>query len=143
MAAALATAVQIVLRDEAASDRTQLLVGITVLGAFLATVTVAVLAHLLTNRWPRLVRALLCAVASAVAFIPATMFSFAIENRIIEGHIEAETVSELTGAELFWTLFGAMGMFTPTGLRYLLPWPMLAVFLAALFLFSRWPRALR
>jgi hypothetical protein len=38
-------------------------------------------------------------------------------------------------------MFSAMGMFTPTGLRYLLPWPLVAVTLMAAILLYRWPRA--
>ena len=73
--------------------------------------------------------------------MPATLFFFAIKIRIIDGRIEADSVTDLQAEELFWSMFSAMGMFTPTGLRYLLPWPLVAVTLTAAILLYRWPRA--
>jgi hypothetical protein len=136
--AAVAMAVAIDLREEAASDRTQILVAIAATGAFLAGAFVATVA-LLARRWPRWLRGPLLGAAAVAFFVPATLFCFAVKIRIIDGHIDAETVADLSPKELFWSLFGAMGMFTPTGLRYLAPWPVLAVGLAATFLFLFWP----
>jgi hypothetical protein len=42
--------------------------------------------------------------------------------------------------DLFWSLFGGMGLFTPTGLTYLLPWPLLAVAITAFVCFYIWPK---
>ncbi|MGL4243721.1 MAG: hypothetical protein ACRCTI_21610, partial [Beijerinckiaceae bacterium] len=108
-------------------------------GAMLAALPLALIARLVASGWPRIVRGGLAALWMLAAFVPATMFAFAVENRIIEGHIEADSVLELGARGLFWTLFGGMGLFTPTGLAYLLPWPLAAVALAAGICFYLWP----
>jgi hypothetical protein len=138
--AAIAMAVAIDLREEAASDRTQILVAIAAMGAFLAGGLVAAVA-LFVRRWPALLRGPLFGGAAAALFVPATLFCFAVKIRIVDGHIDAESVADMPVVDLFWSMFGAMGMFTPTGLRYLAPWPVLAVGLAATLIFLRWPRA--
>jgi hypothetical protein len=50
-------------------------------------------------------------------------------------------VADLRLIEIGWSMFGAMGMFTPTGLRYLTPWPLIAVAAAAALILFFWPRA--
>jgi ABC-type Fe3+-siderophore transport system permease subunit len=138
--AATSVALRTAALEEPASDRTQLLVLIAACGAFLATLLFALLALWFAKNWKPLVRAVLTAFLVAGSFIPATMFCFAFENRIIKGHIEADSLFDLQPIEIAWSMFGAMGMFTPTGLRYLAPWPVLAIFVAAAFCFFFWPR---
>jgi ABC-type Fe3+-siderophore transport system permease subunit len=138
--AAVSVALRTMALEESASDRTQLLVLIALCGAFLATLPFALLTLWLAQNWNRFVRAFLAALLVAGAFIPATMFCFAFENRIIKGHIEADSLFDLRPVEVAWSMFGAMGMFTPTGLRYLAPWPVLAVFLTAALCFFFWPQ---
>jgi hypothetical protein len=128
------------LMEQPLGTRTMLLAAIAAMGALLAALPLAGLAALLTRRWRPWVRGGLGALWMAAAFIPATMFMFAIEIRLIEGRIEADSVTDLSVRDLFWTLFGGMGLFTPTGLHYLLPWPLLAVALAAFACFYRWPQ---
>ncbi|MGL5115260.1 MAG: hypothetical protein ACRC7G_13590 [Beijerinckiaceae bacterium] len=138
LTAAVSMAVAITLRDEAASDRTQLLVAIAAMGAFLAGL-VATFFAFFTRRWPGWLRGPFFGAIAAALFVPATLFCFAVQIRIIDGHIDAESVAQMPVVDLFWSLFGAMGMFTPTGLRYLVPWPVLAVGLVAALIFLRWP----
>jgi hypothetical protein len=102
---------------------------------------VAVLALWIAGGWNRWLRAVLGGIGAGGLFIPASLFFFALKIRIIDGRIEADSVADLRLGEIFWSMFGAMGMFTPTGLRYLAPWPVIAVAaLAAIILFF-WPRA--
>jgi hypothetical protein len=141
---AVVAVVGVVLRilgfEEPLAGRTLILVLVVAFGAFSSALIVAVLAHWITGGWPAALRAAVGAVLVGGAFVPATLFSFAIENRLIEGHVEAESIADLTSTEIFWSLFGAMGMFTPSGLKYLLPWPLLAVAVAAAVCFYLWPR---
>jgi hypothetical protein len=126
--------------EEAISARTIILVLIVAFGTFSTALIVALLVYWITARWNRVVRAVLGALLVGGAFVPATLFSFAIENRLIEGHVEAESILDLTSVEVFWSMFGAMGMFTPSGLKYLMPWPLLAVVVAAAICFYYWPQ---
>jgi hypothetical protein len=129
--------------EEAHSGRLGLVVLIAAAGALLATLPLAASARLLAADWNRALRAGLAALWMGGLFIPAVLFCFAVEIRIIEGHVEAESAFDLAPRELFWSLFGAMGMFTPTGLRYVLPWPAPAVALVAAFCFYHWPQRTR
>ena len=140
--AAVTVAWRVVAFEEPASDRTQLLVLIAGCGAFLSTLPFALLALWLAKNWNRIVRALLAALLVAGAFVPTTLFCFAFENRIIKGHIEADSVFDLQPMQVAWSMFGAMGMFTPTGLRYLAPWPVFTVFIIAALCFFVWPKRL-
>jgi hypothetical protein len=137
--AAGAVALKVVLLEQPLGRRTLLLTAVAAGGAILASLPLALLAGMFARSWRPWLRATLAALWMLAGFIPGTLFAFAIENRIIEGHIEADSVTDLGAAELFWTLFGAMGMFTPTGLAYLLPWPVLAVALTAFLCFYHWP----
>ena len=88
---------------------------------------VAVLALWVAGSWNRWLRAALGGIGVGGLFIPATLFVFALKIRVIDGRIEADSVADLRLGEIAWSMFGAMGMFTPTGLRYLTPWPLIAV----------------
>jgi hypothetical protein len=138
-AAALAVILRVLWLEETLSARVAMLVIFVAIGAFAVSVLSAVLSLLLTRRWPGLLRATITALVIGAGTLPATMFCFAVHIRLIKGHVEAESVTDLSASDIFWTLFGAMGMFTPTGLTYLVPWPMLAAALAAFALFYRWP----
>jgi hypothetical protein len=138
--AAAAVALRVTGFGEPPSDRTLLLVLIAAEGAFGAMLTLSVLAMWFAQGWNALLRAILGGIGVGGLFVPATMFFFALKIRVIDGRIEADSVSDLQFGELFWSMFGAMGMFTPTGLRYLLPWPALAVAVTAAILLYRWPR---
>jgi hypothetical protein len=138
--AALAVALRIVGFEEPASDRTTLLVLITAAGGFGAMLCVAVLALWIAGGWNHWLRAILGGMGAGGLFIPATLFFFALKIRVIDGRIEADSVADLRFGEIFWSMFGAMGMFTPTGLRYLAPWPVLAVSVTAAFILFFWPR---
>ncbi len=139
--AALAVALRIVMFEEPVSDRTALLVLIAAEGGFAAMMPVAVLTLWVAERWNRWIRSVLGGLVAGGLFVPATLFFFALKIRVIDGRIEADTVTDLRIGEIFWSMFGAMGMFTPTGLRYLLPWPALAVTIAASLVLFFWPRA--
>jgi hypothetical protein len=138
--AGLAVILRILGFEEPASDRTMLLVLITAAGGFGAMLVVSVLALWIAGAWNHWLRAVLGGLGVGGLFIPATLFVFALKIRVIDGRIEADSVSDMRFGEIAWSMFGAMGMFTPTGLRYLAPWPVIAVaVLAALILFF-WPR---
>ncbi|MGL4636770.1 MAG: hypothetical protein ACRCWF_12380 [Beijerinckiaceae bacterium] len=139
--AVLAVTLRVLFMEEAVSGRTAILVMIAGFGAFMIALFTALLAFWLASRWKPMIRAILAAIIVAGGFVPATLFSFAIENRLIEGHVEAESVMDLTSKEVFWSMFGAMGMFTPAGLKYLMPWPLLAIALAAGICFYHWPKS--
>lgn len=109
-------------------------------GALMAALPLAGLAQLLSRHWHPILRGGIGALWMATAFVPATMFAFALEIRVIEGRVEADSVTDLGAADLFWSLFGGMGLFTPTGLTYLLPWPLLAVAITAFVCFYIWPK---
>ncbi len=140
LVAVLTVALRILAFEEAASDRTLLLLLIAAEGGVAATLPVAVLALWVTERWNRVLRALLGGFAVAGLFVPTTLFFFALKIRVIDGRIEADAVTDMRLGEIFWSMFGAMGMFTPTGLRYLAPWPVMAVGIVAAILFYSWPR---
>jgi hypothetical protein len=137
--AAISVFLKAMLLEQPAGPRTALVALVAATGALLALLPLAGLALLVARRWRPAIRAVLAALWMAAGFAPGTMFAFAIENRVIEGHIEAETVLELGAQGLFWTLFGGMGLFTPTGLAYLLPWPLAAVALVSGICFYLWP----
>jgi hypothetical protein len=125
---------------EAASDRTQSLVAVIGCGAFVAALCSGLLTLWIAGRWNRWLRACLASAFCAGAFIPATLFCFAVQNRLIGGRLNAETLEDLQPLRIVWSMVGAMGMFTPTGLRYLTPWPLLALGTGAAFIFLIWPR---
>jgi hypothetical protein len=139
--AGVSVCLKAVAMEQALSNRTLLLAIVAGAGGLLATLPLALLAAWIASGWRPWLRGALASLWMLGTFVPATLFAFAVENRIIEGHIEADSVTDLGASELFWTLFGAMGMFTPTGLAYLLPWPLMAVALAAFACFTRWPSA--
>jgi hypothetical protein len=138
--AGLAVILRILGFEEPASDRTMLLVLITAVGGFGAMLVVSVLALWIAGGWNRWLRALLGGIGVGGLFIPATLFVFALKIRVIDGRIEADSVADLRMVEIAWSMFGAMGMFTPTGLRYLAPWPVIAVAIAAASILFFWPR---
>jgi hypothetical protein len=138
--AGLAVALRIFGFEEPASDRTLLLVLITIAGGFGAMLVVSVLALWIAGGWNRWLRTLLGGIGVGGLFIPATLFVFALKIRVIDGRIEADSVTDLRLGEIAWSMFGAMGMFTPTGLRYLAPWPVIAVALTAALILFFWPR---
>jgi hypothetical protein len=125
---------------EAFSDRAFLLILIAAAGGFTTMLAVAFAALWFAVPWHPLLRAALGAPLAGGLFVPATLFFFALKIRVIDGRIEADSVTDLGMTELFWSMFGAMGMFTPTGLRYLAPWAALAVCAAAFLILYRWPR---
>jgi hypothetical protein len=139
--AATSVLLRIIALEEPVSARTAILALVAAFGAFMTSLVIALLAYWLAARWKPAIRAALASLLIAGGFVPATLFSFAIENRLIEGHVEAESITDLTSIEVFWSMFGAMGMFTPSGLRYLLPWPLLVVALAAAVCFYYWPHS--
>jgi hypothetical protein len=139
--AGLAVILRIIGFEEPASDRTILLVLITAAGGFGAMLVVSVLALWIAGGWNRWLRAFLGGLGVGGLFIPATLFFFALKIRVIDGRIEADSVADLQFGEIFWSMFGAMGMFTPTGLRYLAPWPVLVVAVTAAVILFFWPRA--
>jgi hypothetical protein len=140
MAAAGSVFLRVLSIEQPAGPRTALVVLVATAGALLALLPFAGLVAAIARNWRPAVRAALAALWMAAAFAPATMFAFAIENRIVEGHIEADSVLDLGARGLFWTLFGGMGLFTPTGLSYLLPWPLAVVAFACGICFYLWPQ---
>jgi hypothetical protein len=138
-AAVLALVARVLWLEEALSARTLALMILVAVGTFVVGITAAAISLLLARRWPGWLRAAIAALGVGGGMLPATMFCFAVHIRLIEGHVEAESVTDLSAGDIFWTLFGAMGMFTPTGLTYLVPWPMLATALVTFALFYRWP----
>jgi hypothetical protein len=137
--AAIGMALRIVALEEPFSDRTLLLILIAAEGAFGAMLTVSVLVLWFAGTWRPWLRAALGGLSVGALFVPATLFFFALKIRIVDGRIDAESVTDLQAGELFWSMFGAMGMFTPTGLRYLISWPLVAVGVTAVILLYRWP----
>jgi uncharacterized membrane protein YqaE (UPF0057 family) len=140
-AAALGLLVQALFMEQPVGPRTLSLAAVVAVGALLAALPPAAFLVLLGRGWSPWLRSIIGGLLTTLAFVPATMFAFALEIRVIEGRVEADSVADLTANELFWSLFGGMGLFTPTGLRYLLPWPVLAVALATLLCFYHWPTA--
>jgi hypothetical protein len=138
--AALAVAAQLLWFEEAFSDRARLLMLLAAEGGFAATLVSAFPALWIAQNWWPWLRAALGAIVTGGLFVPATMFFFALKIRVVDGRVEADSVTDLGATELFWSMFGAMGMFTPTGLRYLAPWAALAVCAAAFLILYRWPR---
>jgi hypothetical protein len=126
--------------DEAASDRTQSLIAVIGCGAFAAAFCTCLLTLWIAARWNRWLRAIVASAFCAGAFIPATLFCFAVQNRLIGGRLNAETLEDLQPIRVVWSMIGAMGMFTPTGLRYLTPWPLLVLGMGAAAIFLVWPR---
>ena len=120
--------------------RALLLVLTASLGGWAAALPIAAALAWFGGDWDRRLSALLGGLCAAALFIPATLAFFAVKIRIIDGRIEGDLASGFASGDIFFSLFGAMGMFTPTGLRYLAPWPLAAVAIAAALVFSRWPQ---
>jgi hypothetical protein len=135
----MAVLAKIIVLDEATSDRTQILLLVIGSSAFLAAFITALFVVWLACRWNPVVRAVTASLASTVLFIPAAMFCFAIENRIIKGNLEPGAIVDGRIGEIVWSMIGAMGLFAPTGMRYLVPWPLLVMGLMSLLIFYRWP----
>lgn len=136
--AAVSVLVRALQLDEAPSQRVFWLTLIAGEGGALA-VTASALSLALIHRGGPRVRGLAGGIATGLAFIPFTLACFAFKIRILDGRIEGDLADGIVSGEIIFSLIGAMGMFTPTGLRYLAPWPLLAVTLVAGLLFWRWP----
>ncbi len=143
LAASLAGLAVVVLHHEALSDRAWLVALIIAEGAFLSALMVGLPVLWITARWPSWLRGPLGAVLTTFGFVPATMFAFAVKIRLLDGRIEDDLLASFDIVEIGWSMFGAMGLFTPRGLVYLVPWPLAVVFLAALLCFWRWPSPAR
>jgi hypothetical protein len=135
----LAVVARVLQLDEAASDRVQMILLIIGLGAFFSAFFIAIFAGRFAFQWPRLLRAIFGSILVSGLFIPTVMFFFAFENRIIQGNLEPNALELGRWKDLFWSMFGAMGLFTPTGMRYLIPWPLLIIGLTTALLFYIWP----
>ncbi len=136
--AALAILARALQRDEALSERVIWLAAIAAEGGALAA-GVSTLALGLIPRGGRALRGVMAGLLTGLGFVPATLACFAIKIRILDGRIEGDLAEGIASGDIIFSLVGAMGMFTPTGLRYLAPWPIAAVTLAAGLLFWRWP----
>jgi hypothetical protein len=141
LVSAMAVLAQIIIRDEAASERTQLVVLFAAIAGFAAGMLVSTFGLLVAARWPVWLRAVVAALGIAGLVPLAAMLVFSVHNRIIEGHFEGDLFGGDGLLDLFWSLFGGMGMATPTGQRYLLPWPIVVIGLAALILYAGFPRS--
>jgi hypothetical protein len=139
-AAALALAARIIELDEAASDRARVVIALAFCGGFLAMLPLAALRQWLARRWPGWLALALGAVLMGALFAPAMAASFALHNRLIEGHIDEDLITGLRLRSLLWSHIGAVGLFTPTGQTYLLPWPLPLIALAAGLILARAPR---
>jgi MFS family permease len=137
---ALAAIARILWLGEAASDRTQALVLVIGCGAFSAILITAFFCQVFTRGWNNWIRSAFAAILCSVLLVPAVMFCFAIENRLIEAHLEPGAFEDGRIREIIWSMIGAMGLFTPTGMRYLVPWTLLVLFTGAAVVFYHWPR---
>ncbi len=124
--------------DEALSARVLWLAAIACAGGAGAA-AVAALPLAIVRRGGQMPRALAGAAAVGLIFVPATLFAFAVKIRILDGRIEGDLADGIASGRIVFSMIGAMGMFTPTGLRYLAPWPTAAVMLAAGLAYWRWP----
>jgi hypothetical protein len=140
LVAALALTGRVLELDEAASDRTRAIILIAFAGAFLAMLPLATIRYWLAARWPGWLVLVLGTLLMAGLFAIAMAGSFAIQNRLIEGHIEEDLITGFRLRSLMWSHIGAVGLFTPTGRTYLLPWPLPLVALAAGLILARTPR---
>jgi hypothetical protein len=139
LAAAVVLTARILQLDEAASDRTRTVIAIAFAGGFLAMLPLATFRHWLATRWPGWLVLILGTLLMAGLFTLAMAGSFAIQNRLIEGHIEEELITGLRLRSLLWSHIGAVGLFTPTGQTYLLPWPLPLIAVAAGLILARNP----
>ncbi len=136
--AALAVLARAMQRDEAFTERVLWLAVVAAEGGALAAGATAMALTIIRYGSQKL-RALGAALLTGLGFIPATLACFAFKIRILDGRIEGDLADGIASGDIIFSLIGAMGMFTPTGLRYLAPWPIAAVTLAAGLLFWRWP----
>ncbi len=136
--AALAVLARAIERDEAVTARVFWLAAIAAEGGAIAACAVALALTVVRSGAPML-RAVAAGLLTGLGFIPATLACFAVKIRILDGRIEGDLADGIASGDIVFSLIGAMGMFTPTGLRYLAPWPIAAVTLAAGLLFWRWP----
>jgi hypothetical protein len=110
-------------------------------GAFAAAGAALALGHFACG-WSVTRRIVTAGAVAAALFLPATLAFFALKIRILDGRIEGELAEEIASGDILFSLIGAMGMFTPSGLRYLAPWPLVAVaIIAGLALGPRPPAA--
>jgi hypothetical protein len=130
LAASLALAIRIVQLDEAPSDRARAILALAFVAAGLTTAIAALAARLVAARWPGWLRGAVALPFLAAGFAGAMALSFAVHNRLIEGHIDEEALSGIRLRTIVWSHIGAMGLFTPTGRLYLFPWPLPAVAIA-------------
>jgi len=139
LVAASAVLLRVIAADEPLSQRVALLAAVAAIGAALAAAAPA--AALASFRiGSRAARGIAAGAAMTLLFVPATLATFAIKLRILDGRIDGDLAEEIVSGEIIYSLIGAMGMFTPTGLRYLAPWPLAVVSLASLLIFSHRPR---
>ena len=140
LAAAIAVGLRALAGDEPLSDRMLQLMLVSAIGGVAAALPAAALLARIGGGWRRIPRALIGGLSTGLLFIPATLAVFAFDIRIVDGRIEGDLASGFASGDIVFSLIGAMGMFTPTGLRYLAPWPLAAVTLVAGIAVSRWPR---
>lgn len=140
LVAAAAVLAVLLSHGEAASWRAGLLGLVACFGGLLAALPVILAAGWIAGGWPAWLRAGLGGAFAGLLFIPATLFCFAVQIRVIDGRLEGDLMGEIASGDLVFSMMGAMGMFTPTGLRYLAPWPAAAVALAAAAILRRPPR---
>jgi hypothetical protein len=133
-------AVQMVLTGEKFHQRTGLLLLVLWIAALTSWLLVRWLGRLCSRWLPVILASLLVGVALLMVFPVVSLAVFAIENRLIEGHVEAGTFSEWRLRRFLWSLIGAMGLFVPTGLRHTLPYPALGLAFAGTFSFLLWLR---
>ncbi len=108
---------------EAFSDRTAGLVVMAAVAAFVTMLTALVVASAVARAWPGWLRASVAAPLIAGGWIGALALVFALHIRILAGHTDSEAFSEGWFREIVGSGIGAMGLATPVGRKYVLPWP--------------------
>ena len=137
--AGLSVLARVLQLDESFSVRALWLAAIAAEGGAIAAAAPA-LALASIRRGGAAIRGAVGAITTGLAFIPACLACFAFKIRILDGRIEGDLADGIASGQIIFSLIGAMGMFTPTGLRYLAPWPLAATSVAAGLVFSRWPQ---
>jgi hypothetical protein len=129
--------------EEAANERTLLLLTLTVIAALLAGAATAFVLRWLGRTWPGWLRAAFAAPLVGLLFSGTLAAGFAVHNRVIEGHIEEDAINHRSVRIFVWSHIGAVGLFTPTGWNYLYPWPLpvIALLGGALVAVSPEPRS--
>jgi hypothetical protein len=130
----LIAALRIIQLEQALNDRTFLLIGLVFTASFFnMAVLWGLFGHWLM-KLHKVLRAILIAPFAAFGNLACFILVFGIHYRLIEGQWNFEEQEGDWQHEAFSLVHDTIGLFIGTGIKYFLPWPLLAFAILALCL---------